>query len=113
MSALIKPIGKPNFISHYLILKDMLNGVDVRQKSGKIVYLTSRIENIKSEFKKSGLLFDEKALAFGTYASYKPYVLLTDDDNIALAKKMLEQYKTPKVVEFLSSVNESKTYKEL
>jgi len=97
---------KPNFISHYLVLKDLISGVDVRQFSDHIVYLTSRIENIKNELCNRGLLFDEYAIAYTKLSHYKPYVLIQTEANIKLAKELLEQYKTEKVSNFLSRKDE-------
>ena len=43
----MKKIKKPPFLSHYLVLRDLIDGVDVRSKNDSIFYFTSRIENIK------------------------------------------------------------------
>ena len=99
---------KPSFISHYLVLRDLIKGENVRQYNDNIVYLTSRIENVKADLKETGLRFDERATAFGTYASYKPYILIDDTDNMKLAEALLEKYSTPKVKAFLQ-YHESKT----
>jgi len=101
-------MNKPNFISRYLVLRDLIDGVNVRQYNDSIVYLTSRIENIKLELKDAGLRFDERATAFGMYAPYKPYILIDDEDNMKLAKALLERYTTPKIEAFLQ-YHESKT----
>ena len=93
---------KPPFISHYLVLKDLIKGIDPRVKSPKIDYLCSRIENIKNHFKtKDGLRFDENAKAYGKYAPYKPYILIDDKENIELAHILLKRYKTDNVIQFL------------
>ena len=92
---------KPNFISRYLVLRDLIKGENVRQYNDNTVYLTSRIENIKNQLKEAGLRFDEKAIAFGTYAPYKPYILIDDEDNMKLAEALLEKYSTPKIKAFL------------
>ena len=94
-------MGKPNFISRYLVLRDLIRGENVRQYNDNIVYLTSRIENVKLELKEAGLRFDEKATTFGTYASYKPYILIDDTDNMKRAEALLEEYNTPKIKAFL------------
>lgn len=94
---------KPPYISHYLVLKDLIAGIDPRQYNGRIRYFTSRIENIKCDLKDKGLQFDEEATAFGTYAHYKPYVLIQNAENLKHAKALLEIYETPKVLEFLSN----------
>ncbi len=101
-------MGKPNFISRYLVLRDLIKGENVREKNPKIAYLTSRIENVKLEIKEAGLRFNEKAKAFGTYAPYKPYILINDTDNMKLAEALLEEYNTPKIKAFLK-YHESKT----
>ena len=94
-------MGKPHFISRYLVLRDLIDGVNVREHNPKITYLTSRIENIKLELKNAGLRFDEKATAYGTYAPYKPYILIDDAENMKRAEALLEEYATPKIREFL------------
>jgi len=101
---------KPNFISHYLVLKDLIDGVNVRQYSDSVVYLTSRIENIKNDLVKRGLRFDDDAVAYSTYSKYKPYTLLLDKDNMELAKSVLESFKTEKVMQFVEDAsNKSKS----
>jgi len=92
---------KPPFTSHYLVLLDLLSGVDVREKSDIIFYLTSRIENIKVELKKQGLEFIEDISKESTYSTYKPYILLPTDENIYRAKELLKIYSTDKVLSFL------------
>lgn len=92
---------KPNYISHYLVLKDLIDNVDVRKHSDSVVYLTSRIENIKRNLVKQGLRFDEKAIAYSKYSHYKPYVLEVDCGNIEQAKELLKVYATSKVLAFL------------
>ena len=92
---------KPPYVSHYLVLKDLLDGVDVRQYSDAVVYLTSRIENIKLDITKQGIEFIEDISKESRYAHYKPYILLPTADNINRAKELLERYKTDEVIEFL------------
>ena len=93
---------KPKFISHYLVLRDLLAGKDPRQYSDVHRYLTSRIENIKCDFvRKHGLKFDETAQAHTTYAHYKPYILLRDKENIKRAKKLLAALETDEIKRFL------------
>ena len=93
---------KPAYVSHYLVLRDLIEGIDVRQYSDSIVYLTSRIENIKNDLKnKDGLRFDEDARAESKYAHYKQYVLERDAANMALAEQLLKRYGTDKVLRFL------------
>lgn len=97
-------MSKPHFISQYLVLRDIIEGIDVRAVDAKKVYLTSRIENIKVEFKKHGLRFKEKAKEDSTYADYKLYILIQDEANMALAQELLEKYATPKVLFFIDGV---------
>jgi len=92
---------KPRFISHYLVLDDLLKNVDVRSKSDIIYYLTSRIENIKVDLKKEGIEFIENISKESTHSIYKPYVLLPTDENIYRAKELLKRYSTDKVLSFL------------
>ena len=101
-------MNKPNYISRYLVLRDLIKKENVREHNPKIVYLTSRIENVKLELKEAGLKFDERAKAFGIYASYKPYILINDADNMKLAEALLKEYSTPKIKAFLQ-YHESKT----
>lgn len=106
MSMLPPKKSKPAFISHYLVLRDLISGVDVRQYSDSIVYLCSRIENIKNDLVNHGLKFDDDAVAYSTYSHYKPYVLVQDSENIELAKTILESLKTDKVVQFLENASQ-------
>jgi len=92
---------KPPYVSHYLVLKDLLDGVDVRQYSDAVVYLTARIENIKLDITKQGVEFVEDISRESRYAHYKPYILLPTAENINRAKELLERYKTDDVIEFL------------
>lgn len=96
---------KPNYISHYLVLRDLIAGIDVRAVSDSIHYLTSRIENIKCDFVSEGILFDEEAAAESKFSSYKPYVLIRTESNIANAKKLLERYSTEAVLNFLAETH--------
>ncbi len=98
---------KPAYISHYLVLRDLIEGVDVRQYSDSVRYLTSRIENIKNDLVKRGLRFDDDAVAYSTYSHYKPYVLVQDSENIELAKTILESFKTEKVMQFLKDASQT------
>lgn len=93
---------KPPYISHYLVLKDLLDNVDVRQYSDTIVYLTSRIENIKLDITKQGIEFIEDISKESRYAHYKPYVLRRTADNLNKAKELLNRYKTDEVIIFLA-----------
>lgn len=95
---------KPSFVSHYLVLQDLVNGVDVRQKSDIIYYLTSRIENIKCDLKNTeGLEFVEDITKESTYSTYKPYVLVPSRANIDKAEKVLLKYATDDVLNFLET----------
>lgn len=94
---------KPNFVSHYLVLSDLLNDVDVREKSDIIFYLTARIENIKLDLVKQGIMFIEDASKESRYSHYKPYILVNTDDNINRAKKLLESYASDEVLSFLEN----------
>ena len=84
------------------MLKDLLDGIDVRQYSDTVVYLTSRIENIKLDITKQNIEFIEDISKESRYAHYKPYILLPTADNINRAKELLERYSTDEVIEFLA-----------
>jgi hypothetical protein len=94
-------IKKPPFISHYLVLRDLIDGIDVRSKNDSIFYFTSRIENIKLYLKEMGLQFDENAKAYSTFSDYKPYILMQNESNIKKAYSLLEQLETKEILEFL------------
>lgn len=99
---------KPPFISHYLILNDLINKVDVRRFNDSIVYLVSRIENIKLWLKSRGIEFDEYAKSSSRFATYKPYILIDSDKNIQRAKELLEELETPQILAFISLWKEEK-----
>lgn len=94
---------KPHYVSHYLVLKDLLNNIDVRTHSDIIFYLTSRIENIKVDLVKSGIEFIEDVSRESTYSHYKPYILHPTNENINKAKELLERYATEEVLLFLEN----------
>jgi len=99
----MKKAAKPPFVSHYLVLLDLIAGKDVRMYSDNIYYLTSRIENIKLDLVKEGLEFIEDVKKETSYSYYKPYILVPSDSNITKAKELLERYKTKEVLEFLEN----------
>ena len=99
----MKKANKPPFISHYLVLIDLLAGKDVRMYSDSIYYLTSRIENIKLDLAKEGLEFIEDVKKETSYSYYKPYILVPNDSNITKAKELLDRYRTEEVLEFLEN----------
>ena len=92
---------KPPYVSHYLVLKDLIDGIDVRQYSDVVMYLTTRIENIKVDLIKNGIKFIEDITRASKYSTYKPYILYPSIENINKAKKLLELYKTDEVLKFL------------
>lgn len=94
--------SKPPFVSHYLVLNDLLKNIDVRAKSDIIFYLTSRIENIKLDLVKQGIDFIDDVSRASSYSYYKPYILEPTEDNINRAKKLLESYATNDVISFLA-----------
>ena len=103
---------KPKHISHYLVLTDLLNNVDVRQYSDIIVYLTSRIENIKVDLVKSGIEFLEDISKESRFSHYKPYILKPTADNLAKAKELLKRYATDEVLTFLEQKPNAEDYRE-
>ena len=105
---------KPPFISHYLVLKDLINKVDVRRFNDSIVYLVSRIENIKLWLKSRGIEFVEDATSSSKFANYKPYILIDSEENMKRAKELLEELETPQILAFISLWEaEEKSYKIL
>lgn len=92
---------KPPYVSHYLVLKDLLTGIDVRMYSDTLFYLTSRIENIKCDLVKEGIEFIEDISKETSYSYYKPYILTPSETNILRAKKLLERYASKEVIKFL------------
>lgn len=92
---------KPPLVSHYLILRDLINGIDVRTYSDIVIYLTSRIENIKVDLVKNGIQFIEDITRESKYSTYKPYILYPSEENIQKAKKLLKTYETKEVLLFL------------
>lgn len=92
---------KPPYVSHYLVLSDLIEGIEPRQFSDEITYFTSRIENIKLDLVGAGLLFDDDAVQKTKYSYYKPYVLIDSPENVKKAKELLECYCTPQVKAFL------------
>jgi hypothetical protein len=94
---------KPRFISHFLVLDDLLKNVDVRIKSDIIHYLTSRIENIKVDLVNSGVLFVDDIRKESRYSTYKPYILLPTAENLDKAKELLKVYATDEVMQFLEN----------
>lgn len=97
----MKKIKKPPFTSHYLVLKDLIDGKDVRMYSDVIFYLTSRIENVKCDLVKDGIEFIEDISKESTYSYYKPYILVPSIVNISKAKELLKRYASKEVLEFL------------
>lgn len=92
---------KPSYVSHYLVLNDLIKGIDVREKVDFIHYLTSRIENIKGELVKEGIEFQEDITKLTKYSYYKPYVLAQSKENLQRAEHLLNKYATDEVLEFL------------
>ncbi|ADG92280.1 hypothetical protein Arnit_0615 [Arcobacter nitrofigilis DSM 7299] len=92
---------KPPYVSHYLVLKDLIDGVDVRRYSDTITYLTSRIENIKVDLIKNGIAFVEDITRESKYSTYKPYILYPSLQNMQKAKELLDIYGTKEVLRFL------------
>jgi len=94
-------VKKPPYVSHYLVLRDLIDGIDVRTHSDMIVYLTARIENIKGDLVKQGIEFIEDISRESKYSNYKPYILLPTKDNINRAEEVLIRYATSDVLSFL------------
>ena len=106
----MKKIKKPPFISHYLVLRDLIDGVDVRSKNDSIFYFTSRIENIKLYLKEIGLQFDENAKAYSTFSDYKPYVLIQNELNIKRAYEILDRFESKEILEFIELLEDERLY---
>lgn len=93
---------KPHFISQYLVLKDLIHKIDVRRFNDSIVYLVSRIENIKLWLKSRGIDFVEDAKNSSRFANYKPYILVDSSENMKRAEELLEELETPQILAFIS-----------
>ena len=106
----MRKIKKPPFISHYLVLRDLIDGVDVRSKNDSIFYFTSRIENIKLYLKEIGLQFDENAKAYSTFSDYKPYVLIQNELNIKRAYEILDRFESKEILEFIEILENERLY---
>ena len=106
----MKKIKNPPFISHYLVLRDLIDGVDVRSKNDNIFYFTSRIENIKLYLKEIGLQFDENAKAYSTFSDYKPYVLIQNELNIKRAYEILDRFESKEILEFIEILENERLY---
>lgn len=99
---------KPKFLSHYLVLRDLIDSIDVRIFNANIVYFTSRIENIKCDLVNEWIEFDENARVKTELSHYKPYILLPNKENLLKARKLLERYATKEVLAFIESINNHK-----
>lgn len=99
----MKKNHKPPYTSHYLVLKDLINGIDVRDKVDVIHYLCARIENIKSDLVKEGIEFIEDVLKETQYSHYKLYILVPTKENLSRAEKLLKRYATDDVLKFLNT----------
>ena len=106
----MKKIKKPPFISHYLVLRDLIDGIDPRSKNDNIFYFTSRIENIKLYLKEIGLQFDENAKAYSTFSDYKPYVLIQNELNIKRAYEILDRFESKEILEFIEILEDERLY---
>lgn len=94
---------KPPYLSHYLVLKDLIDGIDVRRYSDINTYLTSRIENIKCDLVKYGIKFIEDVSEESRYSHYKPYILFPSFENIQRAKELLKIFGTDEVLAFIET----------
>lgn len=83
---------KPVHLSHYLIITSLINEEPVSTKDSQVFY-TSRIENIITEFRDAGILFQEDAKATSKYSWYKPYKLVQTDENLLNAIALQNSYK--------------------
>lgn len=82
---------KPKYLSHYLIITALINDEPVSTADSQIFY-TARIENIISEFRDEGILFQEDAKATSKYSWYKPYILVQSDENLLNAIALQNSY---------------------
>lgn len=98
---------KPRYISHYLVLRDLIRGIDVRERSDVLFYLTSRIENIKCDLNKQGIEFIEDITKETTFSHYKPYILTPSKNNIQKAEDLMQIYATDDVLKFLEETKKS------
>lgn len=93
---------KPPFISHYLLLRDLLDGVDVRQKDERGNYLTSRLANIKLDLTREGIEFEDGVTSKSKYSYFKEYKLIQTPSNLQRAKEVLTKYETKAIKDFLA-----------
>ena len=108
-----RKIKKPVYVSHYLVLSDLLIGADVRAKSDVVHYLTSRIENLKMELQNNfGLEFVDGVTKDSTYSYYKPYILEPTPENINRAEELLKRFSTDEVLAFLEQKPNAEDYRE-
>jgi hypothetical protein len=83
---------KPKHLSHYLIITALINDEPVSTADSQMFY-TARIENIITEFRDTGILFQEDAKATSKFSWYKPYKLVQTDQNLLNAIALQNSYK--------------------
>lgn len=91
---------KPAFLSHFLVLQDLINGMDVKASLERERYYTSRLANIIMNLRDDGILFEEDAKETTLYSWYKPYRMIKNEANIQRAKDVLKRYSSDAVESF-------------
>lgn len=87
-------MSKLPYESHYLAITALIEGRPLNGKNGYDEFRCSRMSNIISDFRRDGLLIDEKAIARSSYSHFKPYRLIQSADNLQRAKEIQEKYKS-------------------
>jgi UDP:flavonoid glycosyltransferase YjiC (YdhE family) len=82
---------KPPFISHFLVIEDLKHRVDISTTDGA-VYFCRRLENIFSEFRKEGVIFNEHNYTSSKFSNYKIYQIIYTPDNLNRLLELQKQY---------------------
>ncbi len=85
---------KPPFLSHLLIGKALLEKRPVSTSLGVDHFFVRRIENIISEYRKEGVLFDEQATEESRYSWYKPYRIIDTPENVERLKNLVDYFRS-------------------
>lgn len=85
---------KPPYLSHLLIGEALLEKRPVSTSLGVDQFFVRRVENIISEYRKAGVLFDEQATEESRYSWYKPYRLIETPENIERVKNLVAYFRS-------------------
>lgn len=100
-------LKKPPYLSHLLIGEALLDKRPVSTSLGVDHFFVRRVENVISDYRKAGVLFDETAKEESHYSWFKPYVVIDTPENIARLKVLVEYFRI-KVEEFLQKQDPNK-----